>query len=260
MSDAGRAYVEKHSPYTGTMFLIHLRLGNIENDTYNHRLFIADENLAKLCRCSTKSVQRAKAQMVEDGFLRLLRPASGRRVAEYEFLFPQTDVDITPDFVPEEEEIGGHFVRIGGHPVRIGGHFVPSEEDSPLYINKQKESTKSTSPASKKAEKAKKESEYESVFNDLWEIYPRKVGRSAALQALKSVLRSGVSPAELREAVVNYAAFRKGKEIEYTLHASTFFGPKQRWKDYLSDGEGLKTDTKKPKGFRGIEEFLQRGE
>ena len=245
MSDAGRAYVEKHSPYTGTMFLIHLRLGNIENDTYNHRLFIADENLAKLCRCSTKSVQRAKAQMVKDGFLRLLRPASGRRVAEYEFLFPQTDVDITPDFVPEEEE--------------IGGHFVPSEEDSPLYINKKKESTKSTSPASKKAEKAKKESEYESVFSDLWEIYPRKVGRSAALQALKSVLRSGVSPAELREAVVNYAAFRKGKEIEYTLHASTFFGPKQRWKDYLSDGEGLKTDTKKPKGFSGIEEFLQRG-
>lgn len=151
MSDAGRAYVEKHSPYTGVNFLIHLRLGNIENDTYNHRLFIADENLAKLCRCSVKSVQRAKEQMVKDGFLRKLKSATGRRTAEYEFLFPKTNTTVVmepvevddeggQDVQPNEDGIGGHLVPIGGHPVLIGGHLVPETDTPPLYRNKDKKS------------------------------------------------------------------------------------------------------------------------
>ena len=292
MSDTGRAYVEKHSPYTGAMFLIHLRLGNIENDTYNHRLFIADENLAKLCRCSTKTVQRAKAQMVEDGFLRLLKPATGRRAAEYEFLFPDTSVDITPQPVDDDVEndeigghfvqplevfedgIGGHFVRIGGHPVRIGGHFVPLSDSTPIYRNKEEiEGTKSILPVLSETGESSSESStskskqggggakpYEAEFQELWSLYPRKVGNKKAYTALIARIRAGASFAEIREGVSNYANARRGQDPAFTLHAATFWGPQERWKDYLDGAEGLKTHKAQPKGFSGIEDFLQRGE
>jgi hypothetical protein len=114
-------------------------------------------------------------------------------------------------------------------------------------------------PASKAKKKAKFDLEAESLFEELWSYYPRRVARSAALQSLKTRLRAGASGAEILEGVINYAEVRRGKETEYTLHPATFWGPKERWKDYLNGGEGLKTDKGRPKGFSGIEAFLRRG-
>jgi len=281
MSDAGRAYVEKHSPYTGAFFLIHLRLGNIENDTYNHRLFIGDENLAKLCRCSVKTVQRAKAQMIEDGFLRLLKPATGRKVAEYEFLFPETKTKVEVAPVKEDAEIGGqidqplevfddgiggHFVRIGGHFVRIGGHFVPENEVSPIYRNKEEiEGTESSSlNPSGLSNSSPKPKPYETEFDELWALYPRRVGKAKAYTKLVALLRSGIPLSEIKIATTNYARLRQGQDSNYTLHAATFWGPGERWRDYLPDGEAIaeseeNVPSKQSKGMNAIQAFLNRG-
>ena len=126
MSADGQAFVEKHSPYTGTAYLIHLRMGMLANETHGYRLYSGDAYFAQLCRCSVKTLQRSRNLMVADGYLKLIRPATGRQVAEYEFLFLL--------------RIGGH----SDHPNKIGGHLVPnrwtSEESSPTNRNKYKES------------------------------------------------------------------------------------------------------------------------
>ena len=97
MSDKGRAYVTDHSPYSGTMRFIHYILGGLENDTYDHRLFTGDKWIAKAAGCSTRTVMRAKAQMIADGLLEVIddRTAPGK-VAEYRFLFPGTGDTVSP--------------------------------------------------------------------------------------------------------------------------------------------------------------------
>lgn len=132
MSDRGRHYVDKHSPYSGTTFLIHYRLGDLENDTYGHRLFMGIPWMAKKCRCSKKTIQRAMLQMVEDGFLELLFPETAEKAAEYIFLFPGEAVDnLTTD-------------GDGGGQLRK--ERWTSTETTPIYVTK--EYNNSSSPTS----------------------------------------------------------------------------------------------------------------
>ena len=131
MSAEGQTYVEKYSPYTGTTYQVHLRLGLLSNDAHGFQIYCGDKYLADMCRCSLKAVQRAKGRLMRDGFLRLLKPAFGRNVAVYEFIFKGT-------------EMGGQDVHLTG----IGGHFVPnrwtSEESTPITTNEIKRSTNGT--------------------------------------------------------------------------------------------------------------------
>ena len=114
MSAEGEAFVEKHSPYTGIVYAIHLRFGHLENNTRGHRLWMADKNVAKLCRCDVKTIRRAKKRMIDDGFLELLQPPSHHSPAVYRFLFPKSGVDVSMD---DDDVLGGHFVPESGHPV-----------------------------------------------------------------------------------------------------------------------------------------------
>jgi len=98
-------------------------------------------------------------------------------------------------------------------------------------------------------------------FEELWALYPRKAGKGKAYEKLVARIRAGVDVAEIKQAVINYAKVREGEEMTYTLHASTFWGPGERWKDYLDGDEISKKPAKgKPKGFSGIEEFLRNGQ
>ena len=125
MSAEGQTYVEKYSPYEGTTYQIHLRLGLLSNDAHDFKIFCGDQYLAEMCRCSVKSVQRAKAELIRDGFLKMTRPATGRQVAEYVFIF--------------NYGIGGQ----GDRPQEIGGQMGPnrwtSRESSPINRNEVKE-------------------------------------------------------------------------------------------------------------------------
>ena len=80
-------FVEKHSPYTGNTYNVHLRLGILANDANHFRIYCGDQYLSEMCRVSLATVKRAKAELVRDGYLRKLYEASGRRRAEFEFIF-----------------------------------------------------------------------------------------------------------------------------------------------------------------------------
>ncbi len=121
MSSECEAYVEKHSPYSGNYYLIHMRLATLANETNDYKLWIGDAKLQDLCRCSLKTLQRVRNQMITDGFLALVEPATGRKKAVYKLLMPE---------------------RIGGHSVLNRWSLCPT---SPIYINKSKKSETSVS-------------------------------------------------------------------------------------------------------------------
>lgn len=133
MSAKGQAFVEANSPYTGATYLVHLRLGMLENETYGHRLFIGEEKLAELCRCDRKTVQRARMQMVADGFLIQTSPARRNHPAEYEFVFPELGGQ---DVSPTDDQLARHPDQLARHLVPIGETSGPQSEDTPIYRNK----------------------------------------------------------------------------------------------------------------------------
>lgn len=96
MSVKATTYVWEHSPFTGQTFIVHLAIADIVNDLHDNRLFMGDERLAIKARTTQRTVRRARAEMVEHGYLEPLttRTHPGRP-AEYRFLMPQGTVDIS---------------------------------------------------------------------------------------------------------------------------------------------------------------------
>ena len=90
MSDKYEAFVWEHSPYTGDLFIVHLALGDIANDTYEARLWVSREQLAKKARTSVSTVKRALRRFVVEGYLEVVQEGGGRgKVTEYRFLRKQ---------------------------------------------------------------------------------------------------------------------------------------------------------------------------
>ncbi len=73
-------------------------------------------------------------------------------------------------------------------------------------------------------------------FNKCWQEYPRKMNRKGALEAYIAQRRKDVSPDTLLTAVLHFAeAMKREKRAQdVILYGSTFFGPKDRWEDYVA--------------------------
>lgn len=74
-------------------------------------------------------------------------------------------------------------------------------------------------------------------FSEVWDSYPRKRDRKAALAAYRARRRAGVPRDDLLTATKNYAASRVGEDQQFTMLGSTFFGPHDRWMDWLKPEE-----------------------
>lgn len=96
-------------------------------------------------------------------------------------------------------------------------------------------------------------------FEEVWKIYPRKIGKKAAYKAYKARIKEGFSEEELLNATKNYAdeCVKKKREEQYIKHASTFFGPNTPFMDYIKGGDddGDGTETKTQYTDEEIEEF-----
>lgn len=106
MSDQGRAYVWKHSPYKGALFTIHVALGDVANDLHDNRLWMKAGVLASKARTTRQTVVEALSRMSEDGFLERLSPETRQhRPVEYRFLMPEVPVvfagDVSAEPTPE---------------------------------------------------------------------------------------------------------------------------------------------------------------
>lgn len=98
-------------------------------------------------------------------------------------------------------------------------------------------------------------SPFDADFDACWSLYPRKVARKAALAAYIARRRAGISHDELLTATGRYADRARGTDPRFVLHGSTFFGPAERWRDYLPGAE-VSFDT--PEMFYDAPEVMYR--
>ena len=73
---------------------------------------------------------------------------------------------------------------------------------------------------------------YEQEFNDIWELYPNKKGKSNAFKSFTKALKEGVSVETIKNGVINYVQYIKLERVEphYIKHGSTWFN-QRCWED-----------------------------
>lgn len=235
MSSEAEAYVENHSPYRATSYLIHYRMAVLSNETKGYTIYMGDANLAKRCRTSTKTLQRTREKMITDGYLALVTPAVGRDTAVYQMLFPGASDE-------RLRSIGGHFDQVGGH----------SDTDRWTSGDPPPTNTTKGKPIKELVNGLDLEIELR-----LWKPYPRKVGKADAIKAIKTRLKT-VEFADLAGAVSNYAHFMGGVEPKFIMHPKTFFGPGERFRDYLDGSDELRVEARKTWTERDIANEVER--
>ena len=70
---------------------------------------------------------------------------------------------------------------------------------------------------------------FEYFFEEVWEAYPRKVGKGAAKKALKAAMKK-VDDAELQLKLYNFCAENKDKDQKFVPHMATWLN-QERWAD-----------------------------
>ena len=139
MSVKATTWVYENSPYTGIFFTVHLAIADIANDLYDNRFWLSEEALAAKARCSTRTVERAKARLVKDNYLEVVDGRHGPgKTNEYRFMMP-TRQEITGDNLSGVQEITGDNLS-GDHPTFGTEHPTnetehPTNTASSLYIN-----------------------------------------------------------------------------------------------------------------------------
>jgi len=104
--------------------------------------------------------------------------------------------------------------------------------------------------------------EADAAFEQWWKIYPRKVAKSRARGIFRKRFADGLLE-EITVATKNYALARRGEPMSFTLHASTFLGPDERWKDWLPGSQQWSEWRQDPKNAgicmqRPVEDALAR--
>lgn len=93
------------------------------------------------------------------------------------------------------------------------------------------------------------------TFDATWALYPRKLNRKGAQKAWVAQVRKGSDPAAMHRAVENYARLREGRDPTTTMHGATFFGPNDRWEDYVDgipEAEVPRPERKESRGERNL--------
>ena len=71
------------------------------------------------------------------------------------------------------------------------------------------------------------------IFDDLWSIYPKKVGKGQARKAFNAALRK-VDYDKIHSALIDYVKASTGKDKKYLPHLSTWLNG-ERWDDELQE-------------------------
>ena len=104
-----------------------------------------------------------------------------------------------------------------------------------------------------------KSSSIETSFNQAWEHYPRKVARKAALRAYTATVKAKrATPMELLTATRNYAVARIAADSTFTLHGATFYGPTERWRDYVVTTDGIDAENRAERDRRAARDLEEQ--
>ncbi len=216
MSAQAVGRVWERSTYSGARLVVLLAVADVVNDTYDHRFWMTVAELAKKARTSENTARTAMQAFVEDGWLEVVEGSRGRRPNEYRFSAPEVtlqSLEGTANPPIGEDE-----------PSNLGDPTLQSDGSAPLSIPRE--------PKGNPTRESRADS-----FAATWAIYPRKLNRKGAEKAWLARLGAGASVDDLHLATLNYAAIRKGHDPATTMHGTTFYGPHDRWADYLNPTE-----------------------
>lgn len=90
----------------------------------------------------------------------------------------------------------------------------------------------------------------ESVFEELWSMYPRKEGKRDAYRHFLAALKDGANPEEIREGIERYVRKleAEGTPTRYTMQGSTWFC-QRRWTDQYEVTEKKQTPARSSKDY-----------
>lgn len=101
---------------------------------------------------------------------------------------------------------------------------IEIEKDIDIYIINNNQSTS--------VDRLSEKGTYESQFNELWSLYPKKEGKKEAFAAYKRVIKKGVTNEQIREGIARYVQYLNSNKVEmrYVKKGSTFFH-QECWND-----------------------------
>lgn len=185
-------------------------------------------DLAELLKCSERTARDSVYQLRDSGALGVQAAfKDGRQGRNVYYLWPMSAASSSSQ-KPE---------NFGVAASCQGGSQLP-----PVLINQLSNNLSTNGEDGSKATKRRrKRIVYSESFEDVWEIYPNRVAKADASRAYELTLAEpDVSESDLLASVFQYADSVRGKEKQFILHASTFFGPGERWRDYLEVAQEAK--------------------
>lgn len=212
MSAEAVGAVFRYSSHTGSTLLIQLAIADSVNDMNDFEVWARQTWLAEKVNVSRKSANEAIQRLVVAGDLEILEDnARVGRPNRYRFVLPRP--------VPSE----------GVSRIATPG---VTDDDTQGVTDRYTEAVLSI-PSE----------QYSQAFLDAWDAYPRKLAKASAWKAWKATLRrigsSGTNKSQLVTAAKNYATYVRGRNPEHMLHAATFYGPTERWRDFV---DGVPTE------------------
>lgn len=193
--------------------------------------------VAGLCYCARYLTDGEIPREVVPTLTALRRPVAAVRALLTVGLWVETPGGyVVPDYLefnPSKADIEGRrdaaLVRMqfnrDSDDVRANESGTESEVHSPP-----------TPTPTPKKKRAKGEDRYAEDFDAVWHGYPKKLARQDAFRAYSARRKDGIPAEDLALAAKHYAeeCAREGRELKFVMHGATFFGPRERWRDYLA--------------------------
>jgi hypothetical protein len=128
-------------------------------------------------------------------------------------------------------------------PLRTDAQTPTNSSVDPLridaYYKEQSKTTLKEQVKDKKINKKENSPAIEGEFEDLWKLYPRKIGKKKAFDAFKKARKIKKIPYEIIEnGLYRYIRYleQQGTDEQYIMHGSTWF-TQEKWQDeYILTG------------------------
>jgi hypothetical protein len=188
--------------------------------------------LARKCALSERQVQRLLRELTKMGVIEVQRPATATTPTCYRFI-----LDEHGKLLNRGDTMSPLVINRGDTSDALGVTSATSRGDTGVTQNVN-ESSKETSlfiDVDNASTSTSKQSGVQRHFEDVWQHYPRKVAKQAAFKAFSATVKARKATVpQLMAATKNYALTRLGEDESFTLHGATFFGPTQRWRDFVT--------------------------